>query len=111
MFRGKIDRPAQSLDERARLGRDYTRFRKEGLRSAISELIVTSYESNLGNAETHEAACKALQGTSVTVYDDLTTQYDNCVVQDVRLLAKNYVRQGGAWKYRLVHAVVIKMGA
>ena len=82
---GSIDTSGTQVEVVERLGLDGTAFWDTGSRA--SESILNSWVdiANGSGVDTFEANCKALQGTSVTVYDRFGNGYSNVMVLEVRM--------------------------
>lgn len=96
IMRGHPDHAGSGLDVLARKGRDYERYRLIGERSQPTELACTAFAADVVSASTHEAACRALQGTSVTITDAMNVQYTSCIVLNVKAIRRRCIVNGTA---------------
>ena len=80
---GTVDLLATQIEQIERLGIDGTAFWDTGNR-AIESMLTSWVDIATGSAvDTFFASCKALQGTSVTVYDCFSNGYTNVMIIEV----------------------------
>ncbi len=101
IMNGPLDQAGNSVETIERIGRDYSRFRKIGLRAQPRTIRTVDF-GPATDLHTAEAAYKAAVGTTVTIVDAYGVSYSHCKVLQCFITDKPPCLSAGVPKVRLV---------